>query len=504
MKHLVRRAGLPATLAFLFLVTPSAALPQDEVVDRVIKEGRSHPMVMKHLEYMSERIGHRLTGSPSMERASKWAQAVFASYGLESRLEPWGEFPVGFERGPASGGMVAPMRMDYVFGTNAWTAGTPGPVRGPAVLYPQSVEALEEARARLSGAWLIELPRSAQPEREVRAKIDAALAEIGLAGRIRGTGALVRTGGRYRISYDDLPTDVVISLKDEYYADLKARLDRGEEVELEFDIDNRFLPGPMPQYNVIADLVGSEFPDEYVYVGGHLDTWDGAQGAQDNGTGCATTIEAARLLSLAGAQPKRTIRFILWGGEEQGLLGSRADVRAHPELMEKISCVLVHDGGTNYLSGISGPKALAGQLREACAPLFELDSAMPFAVRENAGLGGGGGSDHASYVAAGVPGFFWNQTGRAPYGFIHHTQNDTMEHVVSEYQRHSAMVVAIAAYNIANLDAMLDRTNLMNPNRGRRGGIRRGGAWACSSREPRWRAWSAAASPPRRSGRRGT
>ena len=95
---------------------------------------------------------------------------------------------------------------------------------------------------------------------------------------------------------------------------------------------------------------------------------------------------------------------------------------------------------------------------------------MPFAVRENEGLSTGGGSDHASYVAAGVPGFFWNQTGRAPYGFIHHTQNDTMEQVVPEYQRHSAMVVAIGAYNIASLDAMLDRTDLVNPNGGRRGG----------------------------------
>jgi carboxypeptidase Q len=434
-----------------------------ETTARIIEIGRGDSQVDQHLEYLTERIGPRLTGSPSMKRASEWAVARFESFGLEARLEKWGEFPVGFERGPTSGGMVSPLSIDFVFATSAWSAGTPGPVRGFARLAPVSLEELESAEGAFDGAWVLERARKERPAKKLAAKIDARLDELGIAGRIANAGALVHTGGRYRISSDDLPTRVTVHLQEEYHVDLRARIDRGEEVELEFDIDNRFLPGPCPQYNVIADLVGEEFPDEYVIVGGHLDSWDGATGAQDNGTGCATTLEAARMLAEAGAKPRRTIRFMLWGGEEQGLLGSRAYVKAHPEEMEQISAVLVHDGGTNYLSGISAPEAMIDQLQEALAPVKELDPSMPFAVKKNEGLSRGGGSDHASFVSAGVPGFFWHQTGRANYRLIHHTQHDLLEQVVPEYQRHSAMVVALGALGIANLDEKLDRTKMIRP-----------------------------------------
>lgn len=464
----LHRIVLPLLLAGAFALSAPAAPPtvnetSSETFTKIIELGRTDSKVDEHLEYMTERIGSRLTGSPGMQRASEWAAAVFASYGLEVRLEKWGEFPVGFERGPASGGMVAPVRIDFVFATNAWTAGTAGPVRGAARLAPTSLEGLDAAAEKFAGAWILQRGRDERPEREVGEKIDARLDELGIAGRIANAGSLVHTGGNYRIAWDDLPSGVSISLQDEFYLDVRARLDRGEEVELEFDIDNRFLPGPYPQYNVIADLVGSEFPDEYVVVGGHLDSWDGSTGAQDNATGCATSIEAARLLVEAGAEPRRTIRFQLWGGEEQGLLGSRGYVRDHPDEMERISAVLVHDGGTNYLSGVSAPEAMIPQLTEAFAAVGELDPSMPFKINQNEGLSRGGGSDHSSFVAAGVPGFFWHQTGRAPYRMIHHTQHDLLSNVVPEYQRHSAMVVALGALGIANLDEKLDRTNMMRP-----------------------------------------
>src|SRR5262249_11552950 len=150
--------------------------------------------------------------------------------------------------------------------------------------------------------------------------------------------------------------------------------------------DNRFVQGPIPQYNVIADLVGTEKPDEYVIVGGHLDSWDGAQGTVDNGTGSATTLEAARLLAAVGAKPKRTIRFMLWSGEEQGLFGSENYVQKHPELLPKISVVLVHDEGTNYLSGLGVPHAMFGALQEALAPLVDLDPDYPFKLSQVEGL----------------------------------------------------------------------------------------------------------------------
>src|SRR5262249_31123525 len=148
------------------------------------------------------------------------------------------------------------------------------------------------------------------------------------------------------------------------------RLKSGQAVELEFDVDNRFVSGPVELDNVVADLRGSELPDEYVVVGGHIDSWDVATGATDNGTGCATTLEAARLLAATGANPRRTIRFMLWSGEEEGLLGSAAWVAAHPDVLPHVSCALVHDGGTDFVSGLGVTRAEMPQAQAALAPVI--------------------------------------------------------------------------------------------------------------------------------------
>jgi membrane-associated protease RseP (regulator of RpoE activity) len=163
---------------------------------------------------------------------------------------------------------------------------------------------------------------------------------------------------------------------------------------------------------------------------------------------------------------------MLWSGEEQGLLGSRAYVRAHPELMPKISAVLVHDGGTNYLSGIAATPAMKSDIEAAFAPVIGLDPAMPFTIREVNGLRGGG-SDHASFLAAGVPGFFWGQSGKAVYNRTHHTQHDTYDAAIPEYQRHSALVAALGAFGLANLDHLLLREGLTPPRTGPGAGTNR-------------------------------
>jgi hypothetical protein len=233
-----------------------------------------------------------------------------------------------------------------------------------------------------------------------------------------------------------------------------------KEVKLQFDIHNEFVPGPISLFNVIGEIPGTEKPEEMVIVGGHLDSWDGATGTTDNGTGTATTLEAARLLMKAGAKPKRTIRFMLWSGEEQGLLGSRAYIKAHPEENARISAVLVHDGGTNYVSGIQATKAMVPLFEKVFEPVMALNEAMPFKIREVGGLPMGIGSDHDSYLMAGVPGFFWSQAGKANYTHTHHTQYDTFDAAIPEYEQHTSMVVAIGAYNIANLDGLLPREGL--------------------------------------------
>lgn len=448
--------------------------PRLSTVERVLALSEEDDRVQEHLRHLSLGIGPRLSSSPGLAAAEAWCVERFASWGLDARLERWGEFPVGFERGPASGAVLAPEHVELVFTTPAWTPGTDGARRGPAVAWPADEAALEALRPTLAGAWVV--AAGERGAREWRETVEAALVEAGAAGLLTPSrGELVHTGGSYQVDPEDLPRLVRVVVRGDQHEALAARLEKGEAVELEFDIDNRFLPGPVPMHNVVADLVGAELPDEYVIVCGHLDTWDGAQGTVDNGTGVATTMEAARLLAASGVRPRRTIRFLLWSGEEQGLLGSKAWVEAHAEEMPRISAVLNHDGGTNYLSGLGITPEMLPQLEAVCAPLMGLSEEMPFELDVQDAISGMSSSDHAPFVQAGVPGFFWRQSGRSDYDRHHHTQYDTFDAAIPAYQRHSARVAAVTALGLADAEALLERRNML-PLEPRRMGVRFDGA----------------------------
>jgi len=437
-------------------------IPASDPVDAIVKEGRSNSQVMAYLDHLVNKIGPRLTSSTNLTKACEWTRGEFEKMGLKARLEEWGQFQVGFDRGPWSAKMIEPEAKELTIGFNAWSAGTNGPVTGHAVVAPTSDEELAKVKEQLKGAWVLSSARG--PE-----KYRVAYDEAGIAGVIRTEGSeLIHTGGIARIEWEKLPTRVTVTMLGSQHQQILDLLKQGKEVKLTIDIKVEFKQGPIKVYNVIAELPGTEKPDEYVIVGGHIDSWDGATGTTDNGTGVSTTLEAARLLTKTGAKPKRTIRFMLWSGEEQGLLGSRAYIKAHPEENAKISAVLVHDGGTNYASGLNATEAMAPIFEKALQPLLALDDAMGFVIRKVPGLPRGIGSDHDAYLAAGVPGFFWLQAGKAKYNFGHHTQHDVYERAVPEYQRHTSMVVAIGALRIADLPELLPRANLTSSNLKRR------------------------------------
>jgi len=440
-------------------------LQTDPALDALVREERADSHVMQTLDHLTNTIGPRLTGSTRLTQACEWTRSEFEKLGLKVRLEEWGSFPVGYDRGVWSAKMTEPEALDLTVGFNAWTAGTPGPVTGPAVLAPTTDEELLAVKGTLKGAWIISLARG--PE-----KYKVAYEEAGIAGVIRTEGGeLVHTDGNPRLTWDKLPTRVVLTMIKSQHQKIIGFLKAGKAVTLTLDIPVTFTQGPIKLANVIAELPGSAKPDEYVVIGGHLDSWDGATGATDNGTGVSTTLEAARLLTKTGAKPLRTIRFMLWSGEEQGLLGSRAFVKAHPDETARISAVIVHDGGTNYASGINATEAIQPIFEKIFAPLKTLDTDMPFVVRRVAGLPRGIGSDHDSYLAVGVPGFFWLQAGRARYGLGHHTQNDRYDLAIPEYQRHTSVVVAYGALKIADLPALLPRDNLTKASKKRVLGI---------------------------------
>ncbi|HUR29430.1 MAG TPA: M20/M25/M40 family metallo-hydrolase [Planctomycetota bacterium] len=462
-----RHAGGVATLAPPVATEATSAA----VIARVIELARTDNHVQDHLRHLCLDIGPRLTSSHNLATAEQWAFDQFRSWGLEAKLEPWGEFPIGFDRGALRGQIIGdPTPLEFT--TMAWTPGTNGPTRGPVFFKPQTEEQLAELGDRLRGAWLLP-PRTYENaedkpkvDKETRDKVTAAIAAAGIAGEIRGVrGETVITDGRPgKITWDNLPKNPPqVLLRGSQFKDLVARVEKGEPVEVEFDIGNHFYAGPVQQFNVIADIKGSEFPDQFVIVGGHLDSWDGAQGAVDNGTGSATTLEAARLLAASGAQPKRTIRFALWSGEEQGLFGSTGYVRDHADELDRISAVFIHDEGTNYLSGLGVTIDMEAQMRTVCAPLFGLNPELPFELRVTDGFRYSPDSDHAPFAAKGVPGFFWDQAGKSDYNHMHHTQYDTFETAVPEYQEHSALVVALTAFNTANLPSLLSRENFKAP-----------------------------------------
>jgi|688.fasta_scaffold00475_33 hypothetical protein len=423
--------------------------------------------VDRHLATLCEEHAPRLTGSLAYDRAAQWCLEQFQSYGLSAKLEVFGEFPVRFDRGVQRGvlhkGGAAPLELDFL--TRSWTRGTSGVERGPAVLEPGSAEELERDAARFVGAWIIK-PQSRSENRALAKLLEDAYAQHKPLGFVRSgrKGGLLVMNGDHRVRYEELDTkrrNVEITLREDQYSALVADLVAGVECQLEFEIENRFRPGPVPCTNVVAEWRGAEKPEEFVLVGAHLDTWDGAQGAQDNGTGVATTLEAARVIAKLGIRPRRSIRFVLFGGEEQGLFGSEAYVREHADALERCSAVLIHDGGASPLAGLKASYAMVPELERVFAPLAGLDPARPVRVEEVLGLENSGDSDHAPFLSGKrpTPAFFWEQSG-AGYTRVHHTQHDRLDSVDPDDQRHNARVVALAAFAIAQLENPLDRTDM--------------------------------------------
>jgi len=495
-EHEPRRRSLPSSLNALLLLptllvsgvvaqeepaaepapTPVELITDDLQVAKLIELSRQQDGARTHVEVLTGHFPRRLTGSPQLDLAQGWLIATLEDWGISARREAWGEVEVGFERGGSSGRVVAPEGRALTFATPAWSPGTLGPVEGPALREPATLEELEALREELAGAWVLRNPEVGRGE---RGRFNEFLEEAGAAGSLRpGTrdGRLVTTGS-WSVDWEDLPKLVRVTLLHEEFQrlsdEVQAAADAGgEPPRLEFDIGNQFLHGPIPQHNVVADIPGSEWPEEFVIVQAHIDAWDGAQGACDNATGVATTLEAARLIRLAEIEPRRTIRFVFYSGEEQGLYGSRGYVDLHVDELERTSVVFNHDNGTRFLKGAGVTEAMLDDFRDVFAPARLLDPERPFEVREVPGLRPGP-SDHGPFVEAGVPAIAWDQSNEG-YRRLHHTQHDTLAEVIDGDQRHSSLVVAIAAVGFANLDHLVDRSFMREPDP-RRMGVYLGG-----------------------------
>jgi carboxypeptidase Q len=250
----------------------------------------------------------------------------------------------------------------------------------------------------------------------------------------------------------------------EHYALLYRLATRPEpaKTKVEVEITNKFIPGPITVYNTVGEIPG-EKADEFVVVGAHLDSWDLAQGTTDNGTGSCIVLETARLIAKSGVKPKRTIRFVLFTGEEQGLYGSQQYCTRHKDEMPKTSVALVHDTGTGKVLGFG----LQG--RAAIKPIMdkELVSLKNVSGFTGVTLRSMGGTDHQSFERVGVPGFACAQD-MDEYRLTHHTQSDTFDKAKEPNLIQGAQVMSVTAMRVANLPDLLPREG------GKGGGGKRG------------------------------
>ncbi|HMO82095.1 MAG TPA: M20/M25/M40 family metallo-hydrolase [Pyrinomonadaceae bacterium] len=309
-------------------------------------------------------------------------------------------------------------------------------------------------------------PRSgALPFAEIVDQVNKFFMESGVLVRVNDAGrehGQIRAFSFARGDYDVTKTVPTVVMRNEDFGRIVRLMKMGRDVELEFDISNTTHPDGRTQYNTIAEIPGTDKRDEVIYVGGHLDSWHAATGATDNATGCAVMMEAARILKALGIQPRRTVRVILWSGEEQGLLGSQAYVAKHYGTAEnptpawhKFGGYFNHDTGTGRIRGMTvfGPPETASILREIVGPYSFMGVEGVIATRSR----NIGGSDHTSFNNAGLPGI-GTQLDPIEYGtHTWHTNLDTFERIIPEDLRQGAMVIAYAVYKLSMRDELLPR-----------------------------------------------
>jgi hypothetical protein len=253
-----------------------------------------------------------------------------------------------------------------------------------------------------------------------------------------------------------------VVMRTEDFGRIYRLLKNGTPVKLEFELKSRIVPEGTTSYNLVGEIWGTDKKDEVVMLGGHLDSWHSATGATDNAVGCATMMEAVRIIKAIGVKPRRTIRVACWGGEEQGLLGSQAYVKQHfgsfenptPEFA-KFNGYFNIDSGTGRARGLSifGPPEAATVLREALAQFADLG----FAGVQSSRSRNLGGTDSTSFNQAGLPGIGTTQDPIEYFAGTWHTNIDTYERIIESDVKTSAVIFAAAVYALAMRDEMLPR-----------------------------------------------
>ena len=485
---------LARVLAGLALA-PATLLAQESIdqatIAKIRDEGLNRSHAWSMLDTIATVIGPRLTASPAYMRAATWARDHLSGWGLQNvHLESW-PFGRGWELEKFTLEMTAPRFAPMIGYPDAWSPFTAGDVVGtPVLIAGISADSLARIAPSLRGKIVLTLPLMTTFIREDRINPTAPNAppdvykpapQIGGRGgrggqsealRIAqilhdaGVGAVLKPSrgehGTIFVQTRDQGANAVptIVVAGEQYNNLVRMLQDRVPVKVRVNVQGRYFTQDTSGYNVIAELPGTDpkLKDEVVMIGAHLDSWHAATGATDNGDGAVTVMEAMRILQAIGAKPRRTIRVALWGGEEEGLYGSRAWVARHlagdanREAREKMSVYLNIDPGYGPVYGFFTEGS------DAAKAIFDawLEPMKDLGMRKNVHAGIGS-TDHLSFIAVGVPGFNPIQEYKDYDVRIHHTNMDTMERTRPEDVAQAAVIFASFAYNAAMRDAPFPR-----------------------------------------------
>ncbi len=488
-----------------------------DINNKIRAEENAHSQIMHTMHYLTDIYGPRLTGSPNHKAAADWAVKQMTEWGfVNAHLEPWDFGHPGWTNELASGYIVAPIHDQLTFKVLAWTPGTKGAVTAPVFqMVPPEKPKKEDLAAYLDSVKdkvkgkivmvgkaevapvVIDVPPRRLDDKAAAERFDPNNPNAGqfrprngqqpnnppgtLTGQqinqqidefLLANHALVRVNdahmgnGRIRAfqnrTYDITKVVPTVVLRNEDYGRIARILADGTEVKLTFNIENRIYPEGKTSYNTIAEIAGTDRKDEVVMLGGHLDSWHSATGATDNAIGCAIMMEAARILKTLGVQPRRTIRVALWSGEEEGLLGSQAYVKAHfgtfeepkPEF-NKLAAYFNVDSGTGRIRGASifGPPEDANVLRQVLLPFSDLGVVGAISTKTRRL----GGTDSSSFAQAGLPGVGLGQDPIEYFTDTWHTNLDTYERIIEDDVKRDAIIVAAMVYQVAMRDDALPR-----------------------------------------------
>ncbi|WP_238326028.1 M20/M25/M40 family metallo-hydrolase [Bryobacter aggregatus] len=512
------------TLSSFLALTLAGTLMAEETINlsianRIKTEAFYNSQIMDHLFYLADVYGPRLNNSPGHKAAASWAIERLKGYGLtNAKLEGWGPFGQSWQLKHFSAHMIMPQYAPLIGFPLAWTGPTAGPVQADVTFQLLRNEAdLEKAKGkirgkivlavdkkvinpsfeplarRLSDADLLARTNTLDPSRSsfgpatppvdrealrrFRARVNQFLIDEGAVAMITyGTngdgGTVFGTDGGSRDPKDPVPPPTIV-LTPEHYNRMARLIEHQIPVRMELDVQVAFLKDNLNSFNVIAEIPGTDKKEEVVMLGGHLDSWHASTGATDNATGVSVAIEAVRILKSLQVPLRRTVRIALWGGEEQGLLGSMAYVQEHfanRQTMQptteysKLSAYYNDDTGTGRFRGIS----IGGN--DMVKPIFEkwLEPFHDLGAKTIAGTVAPptrqpGGTDHTSFTWIGLPGFGFLQDPMEYATRTHHSNMDNYDRVVPGDVMQAAAIMAWFVYNTANREEMMPRVPMPKP-----------------------------------------